>query len=55
MANNNINNLPFNVITGEFVVERECDEEFWFYGNYKSDLRKANEVASQIDGVVIKL
>lgn len=46
-----INNKPAYADDYEFVVARECDNEFWFWGAY-SDGFKAERVATEIDGVI---
>ena len=37
----------------EFLVVRECDGEFWFYGGYGRDVEKAYRVAQEVDGIVV--
>lgn len=45
-----IKNCPDYVNKYEYVVAREVDGEFWFYGAY-DDIEKAREVAAEINGI----
>ena len=47
----NINNKPAYADDYEFVVARECDGEYWFWGAY-SDGFKAEQAATEIGGVI---
>lgn len=51
MGAKDINNCPNTVSTGDFIVVRESEGELWFYGNYESDLSKADEVAKEVGGI----
>lgn len=46
-----INNMSENANKYEFIVARECDGEFWFWGAYKDGF-KAASAAQEINGVV---
>lgn len=46
-----INNEPEYAKNYEFVVAREVDGEFWFYGAY-TDGWKAERVATEIYGII---
>lgn len=46
-----INNKPEYANHYEFIVARECDGEFWFWGAYENGY-KADQVAMEINGVV---
>lgn len=46
-----INNEPTYAKNYEFIVAREVDGEYWFYGAY-ADGFKAEKVAVEIDGVI---
>lgn len=48
-----INNIPRYSIDYKFFVVREIDDEYWFYGAY-DNRNRANDVAMQIDGIVIE-
>lgn len=47
-----INNVPDYAKDMEFIVVREIDGEYWFYGGYNRDAEKAYRVAEQVDGIV---
>ncbi len=47
-----INNLPDYASEYPFIVATGELEDLWFYGAYNT-FEKANEVAEQVDGVVI--
>jgi len=47
-----INNLPDYANEYPFIVATGELEDLWFYGAYNT-FEKANEVAEQVDGVVI--
>lgn len=47
-----INNIPDYAKEYDFIVARECDGEFWFYGAYET-VNRAMEVAIAVDGHVI--
>ena len=49
-----INNLPKYAEDMEYIVVRFCDGEIWFYGGYGHDGEKANDVAMEIGGFVIR-
>lgn len=46
-----INNKPAYASDYEFIVAREVEGEYWFYGAY-ADGFKAEKVAMAIDGVI---
>ena len=46
-----INNEPAYAKDYEFVVAREVDGEYWFWGAY-ADGFKAEQVATEIGGVI---
>lgn len=46
-----IHNKPDYANDYEFVVARERDNEYWFWGAYEDGF-KANKAASEIGGVV---
>lgn len=46
-----INNQPSYAKDYEFIVARECDNEWWFWGAY-ADGYKAEQAALEINGVV---
>lgn len=46
-----INNKPNYANEYEFIVAREVDGEYWFYGAY-ADGFKAEKVAMEIDGII---
>lgn len=48
----NLMNAPESASHYEFVVAREIDSDFWYWGAY-SDGWKADQVAYEIGGVVI--
>lgn len=48
-----INNLPDYAKNMEFIVVREVEGEYWFYGGYDRNAEKAYRVANQIDGIVV--
>ena len=48
----NILNMPEYADHYEFVVAREIDGDYWFWGAY-SDGFKAEQVAMEIGGVII--
>ena len=48
----NLMNAPESASHYEFVVAREIDGDFWYWGAY-SDGWKADQVAYEIGGVVI--
>lgn len=47
-----INNYPEYADEYNYIVARECDGEWWFYGAY--DRINADRVARQVDGKVFK-
>ena len=51
MGAKNVNNCPDTVKFGDIIVVKVVDGKLWFYGNYKSDFNKAEEVAKEIDGI----
>ena len=51
MGAKKINNCPDTVSAGDIIVVRESEGELWFYGNYESDLSKADEVAQEVGGI----
>ena len=48
----NLMNMPEYANDYEFVVAREIDGDFWFWGAYENGF-KAEQVAMEIGGVVI--
>lgn len=48
----NIQNAPAYAWDYEFIVVRQVDNDYWFYGAY-ADGFKADAVACEIDGVII--
>ena len=51
MGAGRIENCPDTVNFGDIIVVRNVDDMLWFYGNYKTDLDKAIEVAKEVDGI----
>lgn len=47
----NIQNMPEYAWEYDFVVARECDGDFWFFGAYETEER-AYEVALEVGGQV---
>lgn len=47
----NIQNMPEYAYEYDFVVARECDGDFWFYGAYKTE-KRAYKVALEVGGQV---
>ena len=47
-----INNCPSYAYDYEFIVVREVDNEYWFYGAYEDGF-KADIVCSKISGIVV--
>ena len=48
-----INNLPNYAKNMEFIVVRECDGEYWFWGGYDKDANRAYQAAEEIGGIVV--
>ena len=48
----NLMNMPEYANDYEFVVAREIDGDYWFWGAYE-DCFKADRIAHEIGGVVI--
>ena len=46
-----INNLPDYAKEYKYIVTRECENEFWFYGAFNESDR-ANRAAEEVNGVV---
>ena len=46
-----INNKPAYADDYEFIVARECDGEYWFWGAYENDFT-AEKAATEIGGVI---
>ena len=46
-----INNKPSYANEYEFIVAREVDGEYWFYGAY-ADGFKADRIAMEIGGII---
>lgn len=46
-----INNVPDYAYDYNYVVARECEDEFWFWGAF-DDFKKALTVAQEIGGEV---
>lgn len=47
-----VNNMPTYAKEYNYIVARECDGEYWFYGAYETADR-ANRVAVEVGGVVV--
>lgn len=48
-----VNNTPEYASAYKYAVARCCDGEMWFWGAW-NDINKANQVAHNIDGVVLE-
>ena len=48
-----INNLPNYAKNMEFIVVREYDGEYWFWGGYDKDANRAYQAAEEIGGIVV--
>ena len=48
-----VNNVPAYAYDHRYIVARECDGEFWFWGAW-DDLQTAQGVATEISGTVIE-
>lgn len=48
----NLVNAPEYASHYEFVVAREIDGDYWFWGAY-ADGFKADQIAHEIDGIII--
>lgn len=48
----NLMNMPEYANHYEFVVVREVDDDFWFWGAY-ADGFKAEKIAREIDGLIV--
>lgn len=48
-----INNLPNYAKNMEFIVVREYDGEYWFWGGYDKDANRAYQAAKEIGGIVV--
>ena len=48
----NLMNMPEYANHYEFVVVREIDGDFWFWGAY-ADGFKAEKIAREIDGLIV--
>lgn len=48
----NLMNMPEYANDYEFVVAREVDGDYWFWGAYENGF-KADQIAHEIGGVVI--
>lgn len=46
-----INNKPNYADNYEFIVARECDGEYWFWGAYENGF-EADRIASEIGGAI---
>ena len=53
MGAKKIYNCPDYVEGGDVVVARESNGQLWFFGDYKSDLDRAYEVAESEGGIVM--
>lgn len=51
MGARKIYNCPDTVSSGDIIVVRESEGKLWFYGNYESDISKADEVAQEVGGI----
>lgn len=49
--NYKINNKPAYANDYEFIVARECDNEYWFWGAYENGF-KAEQAATEVNGVI---
>lgn len=47
----NIMNKPTYADDYEFIVARECDGKFWFWGAY-NDMTTADRAAAEIGGLI---
>lgn len=52
MENLNILNAPDDAFDYEFVVVREIDGDYWFWGKY-ADGFKAEQAAIEIGGLIV--
>lgn len=50
---NQIQNLPEYATEYQYIVARECDGEFWFWGAYETE-KTAKKAAAEIDGIVFE-
>ena len=48
-----VQNVPNYAYEDSYIVARECDGEFWFWGSYPS-IREATNVAWEIGGEVFE-
>lgn len=53
MGAKKISNCPDYVESGDVIVVRESNGQLWFFGDYKSDLDRAYEVAESEGGIVM--
>lgn len=49
----NINNLPIYAKDYKYIVARECDGDWWFYGAYNEGF-KAERAAVECDGEIFR-
>ena len=47
-----INNMPATADNYKYIIVREVDGEFWYYGA-DNDRDRANEVALAVGGIVL--
>ena len=52
MENLNVMNAPADAFDYEFVVVREIDGDYWFWGKY-TDGFKAEQVALEVGGLIV--
>lgn len=53
MGAKKIYNCPDYVESSDVIVVRESNGQLWFFGDYKSDLDRAYEVAESEGGIVM--
>ena len=53
MGAKKISNCPDYVESSDVIVVRESNGQLWFFGDYKSDLDRAYEVAESEGGIVM--
>ena len=50
----NVNNVSKDYANHKYVVVRECDKEYWYYGSYDT-LERAQEVCKMLgNGLVVE-
>lgn len=48
-----IKNCPDYVKENDLIVARVVDGRLWFYGDYKDNLKRAVQVADEVDGIMM--